>query len=346
MDQKEQREVIIGPAIVASANALRAFDAPVRYPLILKNFALSLTNPSVANRSAFIVLIEHIIGSVLVLILLFSRRAVRSILNEIHTFHRRDWFSFVLVSIGSGLGLYFFMLALAFGNPTISILMQKSQPLITLGVAMLILNERPTKFFYLALFFSIIGILLMIWESLGSSSSNELLAAIFSLIAAGFWGSNTVWGRILSDKVGYWNLTTLRYFGGTTILIIFNFIIAAYTQANFNILSETILTFGTAWSPINLSIEMSGFLAIFLATIFTGGIIPLSMYYFGLRWSKASVGGLAELAFPVLAIFINFIFLGFGLSPLQLAGAIILFIVVSIMSFINKKEYEKDHSPS
>ena len=344
MDPKKQREVFIGPTIVAFANAMRAFDAPVRYPLILKNFTLAVTNPSVANRSAFIVLIEHIIGSIIVLLLLFPRKAHKRIVREVKTFETRDWISFVLVSLGSGLGLYFFMLALAFGNPTISILMQKSQPLITLGVAMIILNERPTKFYYIALFIAIFGIFLMIWESLGGSSTNEMLAALFSLIAAGFWGSNTVWGRILSDKVEYWNLTTLRYFGGTTSLVIFNFLISAYTQTNFNILNEVIITFGTAWSPINLSIEMTGLIAIFLATIFTGGIIPLGMYYFGLRWSKASVGGLAELAFPILAIFINYIFLGFSLTPLQLIGAIILFGVVSIMSFVNKKEYEKEHS--
>ena len=40
MDPQERKEVIVGPAIVAGANAMRAFDAPVRYPLVLKNFQL------------------------------------------------------------------------------------------------------------------------------------------------------------------------------------------------------------------------------------------------------------------------------------------------------------------
>jgi drug/metabolite transporter (DMT)-like permease len=65
------------------------------------------------------------------------------------------------------------------------------------------------------------------------------------------------------------------------------------------------------------------------------------MYYFGLRWSRASVGGIAELAFPVLAIFVNYYFLGFGLTFTQAVGAIILFGVVMLMTYINKIEHEK-----
>lgn len=350
MDPEQRKEVLIGPAIVATANAARAFDAPVRYPLILKNFNLDMTDPIVSSRSAFIVLIEHIIGTLLVTIFLFSRKAQQRLYQQIKSFNRRDWLSFILVSMGSGLGLYFFMLALAYGNPTIAILLQKSQPMITLAFAMIIMHERPTKFYYFAFVASLVGIYFMVFESFGQGSSDELLAAFYSLIAAGFWGSNTVWGRILTDKVDYWNLTTLRYIGGSIILIGFNLIIGAYTTDNFTLLGETINTFWVPWPreflPFDFLIPMSGLIAIFLVTIFTGGILPLSLYYFGLRWSRASVGGLAELAFPLLAIFVNFIFLGFGLSEFQLLGAVILLIVVSVISYVNRKEYEMEDQSS
>ncbi len=345
MSPEKRKEVLIGPAVVAAANATRAFDAPVRYPLILKNFTLQVTDPLVSSRSAFIVLIEHIVGAIIVAILLFSRKAHQRLYQQLLSFDRRDWLSFVLVSMGSGLGLYFFMLALAYGNPTIAILLQKSQPLITLAFAMMIMREKPTKFYYLALVASLVGIYFMVFKSFGQGSSNDLLAALFSLIAAGFWGSNTVWGRILTDKVDYWNLTTLRYIGGTIILVGFNLIVGAYTNQNFALLNETINTFWVPWPRELLSsdfqILMNGLIAIILVTIFTGGIIPLSLYYFGLRWSRASVGGLAELAFPLLAIFVNFIFLGFELTGWQIVGAIILLTVVSAMSYVNRKEYEQ-----
>jgi len=344
MDPQKRKETIVGPAIVATANGMRALDAPVRYPLVLKNFTLSTSDPLVAPRSAFIVLVEHIMGTILMTLFLFSRKAQHRLVEQLRSFERKEWISVILVSLGSGLGLYFFMLSLALGNPTIAILLQKSQPLITLAFAMLIMKERPSKLYYATFFVSIFGIYFMVFESFGAGSSNEIMAALFSLIAALFWGSNTVWGRILTEKVDYWNLTTLRYIGGSISLIFFNLITLSYTSENFAILQENIMTFGTAWAPVNLSIEISGFIAILFATIVTGGIIPLTLYYFGLRWSKASVGGLAELAFPILAIFINYIFLGFGLTNSQIFGAIILFSVVSAMSFINAKEYEKDES--
>ncbi|MHA1332202.1 MAG: hypothetical protein ACTSR2_14130 [Candidatus Hodarchaeales archaeon] len=78
--------------------------------------------------------------------------------------------------------------------------------------------------------------------------------------------------------------------------------------------------------PTLFRIPMLGIVAIIYSTIFTGGIIPLVLYYFGLRWSKASVGGLAELAFPLLAVFV--FYFSFGSS-------------VSMLSYINAKEYGK-----
>ncbi len=92
MDPQEQKELILGPAIVAGANAMRAFDAPVRYPLVLSNTS------SVSSRSIFIVLIEHLIGTLLVTILLFSRKANKLLLSQLRSFKRRDWISFVGVS--------------------------------------------------------------------------------------------------------------------------------------------------------------------------------------------------------------------------------------------------------
>ncbi len=342
MDPQEQKEVIIGPAVVAAANALRAFDAPVRYPLVLKNYELFPPDPAIVpSRSIFIVLVEHLIGTFLVLLLLFSRKAHRLLRKQVESFDRKDWLSFFFMSLGSGLGLYFFMLAFSYGNPTIAILLQKSQPLITLLFAMVVLRERPSKWFYLALVVAFCGIYLMIVEDLTEESMNAFYAALFSLIAAIFWGSNTVWGRVLTEKVDYWNLTTLRYIGGSIVLIVVNLVVGAYSSRNFDVLSETIYTFGS-----DFNIPINGFLSIVLVTIFTGGIFPLALYYYGLRWSRAFVGGVAELAFPVLAIFVNFYFLGFGLSGLQLLGAIILFAVVMLMTYINKIEHDQSSGDS
>jgi len=352
VDPEKRKEIFIGPAIVASANAMRAFDAPVRYPLLFSALPTDFWwNPDAKNIttalrlssfSSFIVTIEHLIGALIITPFILLRRGKAHFISVLNNFQTKEWISITFVSLGSGLGLYFFLISFALGNPTVAILLQKSQPLITLLVAMILLKERPTKFYYIAIIFSIMGIFLIAFENpFQITLSFEALAALCSIIAAIFWGSNTVFGRILTEKADYWDITTFRYIGGTVILIGFNFLVFAYTPANFNVLGESFTTFPKILET-NLGIPMLGLICIIYSTILTGGIIPLALYYYGLRWSKASVGGLAELAFPLLAIFINFIFLGFTLTTTQILGAIILFGVVTTLSYINTKEYEKD----
>ncbi|MFW9906464.1 MAG: EamA family transporter, partial [Candidatus Thorarchaeota archaeon] len=228
MDPEEQKEAFIGPAIVATANAMRAFDAPVRYPLLLSRYTWTQDIASalrLSSFSSFIVTIEHILGAIIITPLIILRRGKTHFISILRNFQNREWVSIVFVSLGSGLGLYFFLISFALGNPTVAILLQKSQPLITLLVAMVLLKERPTKFYYFAIFLSIFGILLIAFEDpsqiiLGLEDplqlilSFESLAALCSIIAAGFWGSNTVFGRILTEKADYWDITTFRYIGG------------------------------------------------------------------------------------------------------------------------------------
>ena len=76
MDPQKRKELLVGPGIVAGANAMRAFDAPIRYPLVLKNYELIPPDPAIVPvRSIFIVLVEHIIGTVIMFAFLFSRKA-------------------------------------------------------------------------------------------------------------------------------------------------------------------------------------------------------------------------------------------------------------------------------
>ncbi|MFX0085130.1 MAG: DMT family transporter [Candidatus Hodarchaeota archaeon] len=341
MKSQKQKQVFLGPAIVAAANAMRALDAPVRYPLILSRFTWQRNLTSalrLSSFSSFIVMIEHFIGTIIILPFLLSRRGINHLISIMRTFKQKEWISITFVSLGSGLGLYFFLIAFGMGNPTVAILLQKSQPLITLFVAMMLLKERPTKFYYIAAIISIIGILLISFEDITKASLFEFTAAICSLIAASFWGANTVFGKILTEKTDYWDLTAFRYLGGSLILVIFNTIILSFTSDNFNALGETFNTF-----PELLAIPMTGLICIVYSAILTGGVLPLALYYFGLRWSKASVGGLAELAFPLLAIFVNFFTLGFSLTFTQIIGALILFSVISALSYVNRKEFEKEN---
>ena len=331
---------IYGPAIVSVANSARAFDAPVRYPLLFAAPGVFDNPYNMSRTSSFVTLVEHLIGVLILLPIILIMRGKSRLINILKNFDQRDWISVIFISFGgSALGLFFFLISFGLGNPTIAILLQKSQPLITLIFAWIIIKERPDKAFWIALGIALIGIFLLAYPEIISSTqqldTNGLIAILCSLIAATLWGGSTVFGRILTKNVDYWDLTLFRYIGGFSFLVIFNLLIFAYTPENFDLLSANIQVFGSEGNILNFGWEWLGIITIIFSAIFTGGIIPLAIYYYGLKRSKASIAGLAELAFPVLAVFVNFIFLGFGLTEIQILGAIILIVVVSILSYIN-----------
>jgi drug/metabolite transporter (DMT)-like permease len=335
-----------GPAIVSIANAARAFDAPVRYPVLFR--APHLGEESLAGTmafprmSSFIAMIEHLFGFLILFPILWITRGFTKLKEAVKNFDRRDWFAIFFVSFGgSALGLFFFLISFALGNPTIAILLQKAQPLVTLIFAFFILKERPTKLFWVTLGVALVGIGLItvpdIQSSVQSFDYAGLIAILCSLVAATLWGGSTVFGRILTKKVDFWDLTLLRYLGGFIFLVVFNVVLFTYNGEYFGLLNDRITIFKADWGwqlPIGV--------CILYFAILTGGVLPLALYYFGLKRTRASIAGLAELAFPLLAIFVNWYFLGWGLDIFQGIGAGILFLAVSVLSYVNAKEMEKN----
>jgi drug/metabolite transporter (DMT)-like permease len=312
-----------GPAIVSLANAARAFDAPVRYPLIFSSpgvvFPLENTLPMVMPKgSSFIALIEHFFGIMILLPILGIKRGFKKIFAPLKQFTRRDWISLAFISFGgSALGLFFYLISFGLGNPTIAVtpdIIEKMQTSTTLG-------------------------------------AYGIIAVFCSLLAAIFWGGSTVFGRILTEKVDFWNLTLYRYLGGFVFLLFLNIPLLTYTSEYFSMLGNEINVFGyfdsSAGGFVPVDWKWFGGVGILYAAILTGGVLPLGLYYFGLRRSKAAIAGIAELAFPLIAVVVNYFFLGFGLSSirylaiLQIIGAVLLLFSVSVLSYVNAKEMIK-----
>jgi drug/metabolite transporter (DMT)-like permease len=334
-----------GPAIVSVANAARAFDAPVRYPLLFSAPDVFVQPMAMPRASAFVTLIEHLFGMLILGPILFFTRGFKHIREAFKKFDRRDWISLIYVSCGgSALGLFFFLISFGLGNPTVAILIQKTQPIITFIFAIFILKEKPTKLFYGALTLAIGGVILISIEEILAKSGTEgwtvdwlgFAAIVCSLIAAVFWGGSTVFGRILTKKLHFWDLTLLRYVGGFFFLLVLNACILTYNQTYFQFLLADIGIY-----PSVSTWQWPVIACLVYAAVLTGGVIPLALYYFGLKRSRASIAGLAELAFPLLAIFVNYFFLGWGLTTMQGIGAGILLVTVSALSFINAREMEK-----
>ncbi len=336
----------LGPVIVSLANAARAFDAPVRYPILFNAPNVFATPMGMPKASAFITLIEHFFGLFLLLPILGFTRGFKKLFAAVKSFDKRDWFSLMYISFGgSALGLFFFLMAMGLGNPTIAILVQKIQPLITLIFAVFILKEKLSLRFYIALVAAIVGIVLMampdILKLINDGDYSGLIAILLSLLAATMWGGSTVFGRILTKKVDFWDLTLLRYLGGFIFLLLLNIPLLTYNSTYFGFLVDKQNVFAHETSPgvfVPVNWQWYIIIAILYFATLTGGVLPLTLYYFGLKRTKAAIAGLAELAFPVLAIIVNYYFLGYGLDWFQGAGALVLVVTMSILSFINAKE--------
>ena len=346
MEEKEEGKLqALGPAVVSIANAARAFDAPVRYPLLFSAPDVFVKTMAMPRASAFVTLIEHLIGVLILGPILFFTRGFKHIIKAIKSFDRRDWIAIIYVSCGgSALGLFFFLISMGIGNPTVAILLQKTQPLITIIFAMLILKEKPTKLFFISLGVAIIGVVLISYDEIWQKTITEgwsfdklgFVAIVCSLVAATFWGGSTVFGRILTKKLHFWDLTLLRYIGGFFFLLVLNACILTYNRTYFQFLLADIGVFYavTSWQwPV--------IACLVYAAVLTGGVLPLALYYFGLKRSRASIAGLAELAFPLLAIFVNYFFLGWEITWKQGVGAGVLLAMVSALSYINARETEK-----
>ena len=335
----------LGPALVSVANAARAFDAPVRYPLLFSAPDVFVKSMAMPRASAFIALVEHLIGIIILAPILFFTRGFKHIIEAFKKFDRRDWIAIIYVSCGgSALGLFFFLISLGLGNPTVAILLQKTQPLITILFAMMILKERPSKLFFISLGIAIVGVILITYDEIFQKTADVgwsfdklgFIAIVCSLVAATFWGGSTVFGRVLTKKLHFWDLTLLRYVGGFFFLLILNACILTFNRTYFQFLLADIGVFPevTTWQwPV--------IACLVYAAVLTGGILPLALYYFGLKRSRASIAGLAELAFPLLAIFVNYFFLGWEITWKQGIGAGVLLAMVTTLSYINARETEK-----
>ena len=65
------------------------------------------------------------------------------------------------------------------------------------------------------------------------------------------------------------------------------------------------------------------------------GYISLFIYYKGLQNTKASIATLCELAFPLAAVVVNWIFLDATLEFGQIAGSVVLLYAITKLSIVN-----------
>lgn len=294
-----------GPWFVTFAAMLWAMDAPFRKFLTGE---LSSTT---------IVLMEHILIAICVLPLFLPR------LGELKTLSGKEWLSVLFIGFGgSALATVLFTQSFHYLNPTVAILLQKLQPLIAILLAVWILGERLSKNFWLwtaVAIFSAYVVTFPDFKPVGWTWNSNMLGVVLALGAAFFWGGSTVFGRFVLNKVSFQLMTSLRFLSALLFLFLMNIYYGTLNQVQAATSKDWFFVFMTA---------------------IVAGFVSLLIYYYGLRSTKASVATLCELAFPVAAVVVNWIFLGATLVPMQIVGGLILLLAITKLTLVNTEVHE------
>jgi drug/metabolite transporter (DMT)-like permease len=282
-----------GVALVAAGAAIWGLDGVIRAPLV-KDWS-----------TWTIVLYEHVLLTLVVLPFLWTRR------HDMRGLSTKTWLSVVAVAWGgSALATLAFTSAFQHGNPTVVVLLQKTQPAWAVLAAAVVLSERPRRRLGLIALPALFGVYLL---SFGWMSPSTALAGgqaepvLLALTAAALWGGATAFGRRALREVTPNVLTGLRF----TVALPLLFVLALTHSA----LGAPAAATGGDW------------VRVVLVALFPG-LIALVLYYRGLERIPASVATFAELAFPATSLVAGWVFLDATVTVEQMIGFAIVWITI------------------
>ncbi|RJQ33184.1 DMT family transporter [Candidatus Parcubacteria bacterium] len=295
-----------GPYLVLVAAMLWATDAP---------FRLHLTQGLSSN---FIVLSEHLIDVLIVLpFLVLGYKALKGL-------SWKQWIAVAVIAVGgSALASVAFTQAFHYVNPSVAILLQKLQPLIAITLAWLLLKEPLAPKFWLWSGLALFGAYIISFPGFvpqlfpGEAFNPNVIGVALALVAAVLWGASTVLGKFVLATIDFKLMTALRFVGAFIFLLLLNTVQGTFPEAG-----------SLTWTD-----------ALFIGIVaIASGVVSLFIYYKGLETTNASVATIAELGFPMAAIFVNWIFIpGSALSSMQFVGVALLLFAIWRLAAYNKE---------
>lgn len=223
-----------------------------------------------------------------------------------------DWLAVALIGVGaSAVATVLFTEAFRLASPTTVILLQKTQPLVAISLAALLLREPLPAAFWPLLPVALLGTYLISFGDTGPLASlaaigDRPLGAAYTLGAAALWGAGTVLGRFLLARIASPVMTALRF-------------------------ATALPALGVLAALSGWGVPGPGALPPLLALSLVAGAGGILLYYRGLRDTPASVATLCELSFPITAIILNAIVLGTPVTPNQVVGILLLWGSIALM---------------
>jgi DME family drug/metabolite transporter len=283
---------IPGVVLVSIAAAMWGLDGLIRKPL----------SHSGSRFAATIVFGEHVLLVALTLPLLVV--SLRALWNA----GPRYVLAGIFVGAGaSAVATILFTDAIFHGDFITVLVLQKAQPIVAVVGAWIVLGEQPRPRFAWFLLAALAGIWLIALPQPLEPRAQGLQWIAESLGAALLWGLGTVFGRYLSRRLEFQQVTTVRFAFG---------LIAS--AAALPILGAKALA----------SAHDSLFIAL-LALV--TGYLAINLYYYGLRSTPALIAALGELAFPVTAALVGIYVFNSNLRWSQWVGVAITVAVVTLL---------------
>lgn len=284
---------------VALAAAMWGSDAVFR-----RGLALELP-------AAAVVFAEHAILVAIMLPVLWRARVIVSRLR------RDEWLALLAIGVGaSATATILFTKAFSYGDPTTPLLLQKLQPLFAVSAAYVLLKERLMSRYGIYLGTALVGAYLVSFTTPSVPTIDSFMAMGLAIAAAALWGLGTVLGRRVLPTIPFVSLTALRFAIGLPAAGV-----ALWLQDGFSVVS---------------AIGGQELFALLLLALIPG-LGALLIYYASLRQTPAAAATIAELAFPLSAITLNWLVFETTLSSSQWIGVAVLTASVATLGYEARK---------
>jgi drug/metabolite transporter, DME family len=268
--------------------------------------------------SAQIVLGEDVIAGLLLAAVTFKNwRSLRAL-------SKGEWTATAAIAVmAQALGTILFTLSFAHGLYQETIVLQQTQPLVAVILAMAALGERPRVLYWPLLLIAMAGVYLVVigpdaTVPIHAVTNGRLTVGLEAFGAAACWASGTVLGRFITTSLRPATIAALRFQLAIPVLFILTMTLKIGGGLNGYRLGD--------FPPL-------------LAIALIPGVIALAIYYRGLRSTPASMATVGELAYPVAASLIATLPhpLGFAqpISAAQITGTVMLLSAVVLLSLVS-----------
>jgi drug/metabolite transporter (DMT)-like permease len=294
-----------GPLFIVLASLLWSLDGLLRVSLY-------------SLPPLVIVFLEHLVGFALLLPFVFKDKM------HLKGLSLKTWGAFAWITVlSSVLGTVFYTAALGyvqFAQFSVVVLLQQLEPLVVLVFARLVLKEPLSRKYIPWFVVALIAAYFVSFPNLVvnlETGRGTAMAALLAIGAAFAWGSSTVFSRYTLLQLPSL-LTTAVRFGLAAVLA-----------------GAMVLVFGHG--AVVTQVTPSQWMTLLVIALSTG-MVALSIYYYGLKRTPARIATICELAWPLSAVVLDYVYFHKALTVTQGLGALVLLLTIYKVSGMVKED--------